>query len=188
MGLKNITPGRKTAKPVGARFIKSGKKETPAIEVEFEFEEPSTGERERLTWQGWLTENSEKRTYETLANVIGSNGNIEAMNDDGHFTDPKFVDRNREVSLVVELEEAKNEDGSTKVNEKTGEVQLWPRIKWVNNIGGSMYANVTPEVAKSSLGALGFKAKFLAAKQAVPNAPQVPNHAPTFNAAEKLPF
>lgn len=177
MGVKDIVAGDKVGKALGARFIKA-KKGTPGIEVVFEFEEPSTGNRERLNWTGWLSERAINNTMETLATVLGSNGS-DVVNAEGLFTDPNFLDYKKEVRLVVEMEEARNEDGSPKVDEKTGEVQMWPRIKWVNNIGGSMYANVSPDVVKADLATVGFRAAFMAAKQqAKQSGPNVPNHAP----------
>ena len=54
MGYKDIVDGEKTAKAIGARFIKT-EKGTPGIEVAFEFEEPSTGNPERLNYVAWLS-------------------------------------------------------------------------------------------------------------------------------------
>ena len=103
-----------------------------------------------------------------LANVLGCNGS-EVVDGNGNYTDPKFLDYKREVKLVVEGEEY--------------EGKIYPKIKWVNALGGSAFAGCSPEIVKNELGAIGFKAAFLAAKQATAQSgpqpgPAVVNHAP----------
>lgn len=145
MGLKDIQAGKKVAKALKARFAKAGTG-TDMIEVLFGFQE--NGVTERLAWQGWLSPNALERTMRTLVEVLGFNGN-EANDPETHeLTDPKALDWDREVELVVEIEE----------NPNSG--KFYPRIKWVNKLGGSAFEGVAPEIVKTG----AFKAAFLAAK------------------------
>ena len=186
MGLKDITSGDKLANIKGGRFIES-KGGTPAIEVAFEFTEASSGTLEHMTWAGWLTENALKNTMKTLVDVLGYNGS-DAVDENGVFTDPNVFDFNRQVKLVIELEEQKDDDGNPKVNATTGEIVMYPKIKWVNSLGGSGYSGMTVEKVKSAIASTGFKAAFLQMKGAQPlpkpAAAQVPNSAP----AARRPF
>lgn len=163
MSFKDITAGTKIGKATAARFIHAGEKQTPAIEVSFEFEEPSTGTRERLAWQGWLTTTGKnggkgalEGTMETLVERLGFNGNESFDEKTGVLTDPHVLNWKKEVQLVIEMEVNPNDSKS------------YPKIKWVNNLGGSMFEGCTPELIKNQLGAMGFKAAFLAAKQKAP--------------------
>ncbi len=157
MGYKDITPGDRIGRAIAARLIKSPEKGTPGIEVAFEFEEPSTGNMERLNWIGWLSAAAIEYTMETLVSVLETNGK-EDVDANGVFTDPGFINTKKEVTLVIDLEEY--------ADKKTGEIKASPKIKFVNNIGGSKFANLTPEIVKTELAATGFRAAFLAAKQA----------------------
>lgn len=186
MSYKDITAGDKTGKATAARFIKSGKKGTPGIEIKFEFEERATGTMESLNWVAWLSDKAKENSFDTLAVVLGCNGN-EDVNGDGVFTDPNFLDFNREVKLVVELEAGQNEDGSPKTNE-AGDVVYYPNIKWVNAIGGSAYARCTPEIVKKELAATGFRSGFLrAAKEAGTSIPAMKNSKPA-PSLDYIPF
>ena len=202
MGYTDITKGDKTGKALGARLIKS-KGGTAGIEVAFEFEEPSTGSMERLNWVGWLSEKAKSYTMDTLVNVLDSDG-VEAMDHDGVFTSQNFVNTEKEVKLVVDLEEGKDSDGNPKVDEH-GAVKMYPRIQFVNNLGGSAYAGCTPDVGRGILAETGFRAAFLAMRKesgkptvaptpqpqtngAAPQTPP-PNLAPQSGAApRKVPF
>lgn len=183
MGYRDITAGDKIGKAVAARLVQSPEKKTPGIEVAFEFEEPSTGNRESLNWIGWLSEKAMENTMDTLVNVLDSNG-VETTNAAGVFIDPCFLNKEKEVRLVVDLEKYTNEKNEEK---------YYPKIQWVNNLGGSKFAACTPEVVKSTLAQVGFKAAFLAAKQASgQSAPQQqstppPNYAPGAG-QNKFPF
>lgn len=176
MSLKDVTSGDKIAKALSARLIASSK-DTPGIEVAFEFEEPSTGNVERMTRAFWLSEASKQFTMETLVNVLGCNGD-DTTDVHGNFTHPEFLNYGKEVKLVVELQEKTKENGDK---------YMWPEIKFVNSLGGSSYKGVTVETAKSILASCGFKGAFLAAKAA-----GVGLKAPTPNGAavdaKKLPW
>lgn len=153
MGFKDITDGDKIAKPIAARIVKS-KTGTLGIEVAFEFEEPQTGGIERLNWTGWLTKDAIDRTMETLVKVLGYNGS-KTTSADGTLTDPNVLDFENEVKLVVEHEINPN-------NQKS-----YPKIKWVNSMGGSAYVGVGPQTVKADLESLGFDAAFQMAKASV---------------------
>lgn len=149
MSFRDIQAGDKIGVAVGARFVES-KKGTMGMEVEFQFEEPSKGSKETLRWTGWLSENAIEKTMETLVDVLEFNGD-DTVDANSILTNPTALNYNKKVKLVVELEE---------YNGKS-----YPKIKWVNNVGGSSFVGVEPTVIKSKLDGLNFKAKFLAAKQ-----------------------
>jgi hypothetical protein len=195
MSYKDITAGDKTAKPIAARLIKSSGKGTPGVEVSFEFLEPSTGGVERLSWVGWLSPLAKEYTMDTLVNVLDSNGD-DRLSAEGVF--PKgFVNTDKEVRLVVELEEAKDQDGNPKVDEN-GEVRVYPNIKYVNSLSGSAYAGCTPDIGKQILAETGFKASFMSMAQKSGKKIKPPNHAlqpngqtappPSFDTNENIPF
>ncbi len=174
MGYKDITAGEKVAQAKGARFIES-KRGTMGIEVAFEFIEPSTDSVERLNWTGWLTtgdaekQGAMEKTMETLVDVLGFNGD-DSCNADGTLANPNALDYARQVRLVVDLETYNN--------------KTYPKIKWVNSLGGSGFQKCEPTVIKQNLGSLGFKAAFLAASQK-----NKPAGAATVSVPEeKLPF
>lgn len=162
MSFKDITDGRKTAKPVAARFMKSPKTGTVGMEIKFEFLE-STGAYESLNWVGWLTDKAMESTMDTLVNVLGFNGNDEC-DAEGILVDKGALNWDQEVSIVVELE---NYNG-----------KQYPKIKWVNKLNQSPFGTCAKDEVKGALDKLGFKAKFLAVKQqsggeAIP-APAIP--------------
>jgi hypothetical protein len=146
-----MEPGTHVAKVKAARFIKS-KTGTLGFEVAFII----GAEQERMTWVGWLSPKAIDNTMRTLVDVLGFNGN-DAVDANGVLTDPKALDYTREVALVIENE--------SYTNPETGNTSVSPRIKWVNTLGGGQYAGVAPESVKNDLGACGFKAAFLAARQ-----------------------
>ena len=181
MGMKDIMSGDKVAKPVAARMIKTEKGKV-GIEVAFNFEEPATGQRETLPWVGWMTTDKVKQlTRDVLMDVLGCNGNFDQVNEKGEFKDPNFLDYEKEVKLVVEREEQKDESGNPKVDER-GEVKTYPKIQWVNSLGGSNYAGCSVQEMQSELSWL--KTEFLARR------PQPQNMAPKSAPKEKskLPF
>lgn len=149
MGYRDIQAGDKIGVAVGARFVES-KKGTMGMEVEFNFEEPSKGSMETLRWTGWLSENAIEKTMETLVDVLEFNGD-DSVDENSVLKNPTALNYNKKVKLVVELED---------YNGKS-----YPKIKWVNNVSGSSFVGVEPTIVKSKLDNLGFKAKFLAAKQ-----------------------
>ncbi len=165
MSYKDITAGRKTAKPTAIRFMKSPKTGTRGIEVKFEFLE-TNGAYESLNWVSWVeaarregesdqdyvsrSGNVMERTMDTLVHVLGYNGS-EETNDEGIFTDPGVINFDGEVSIVVELETYNGKQS--------------PKIKWVNKLNQSAFGSVAKDEVKGALDKLGFKAKFLAAKQ-----------------------
>lgn len=172
MSYKDITTGKKTAKPIAMRLVKS-KKGTEAFEVMFEFMEPSTGAMERLAWQGWITEASIERTMDKLVHVLGYSGSKE-VDAKSIFTDPLVLNFSKEVELDVNRE-TNPEDGKE-----------YPKIAWVNSIGGSGYAGMSVDTVKSTLNSPLIQAAFLKAKQS--GKQQVKNHAPVFDSKESIPF
>lgn len=149
MGYKEITPGDKIAKPRAARFIKSSTGKL-GIEVSFTFKEESTDTTESLNWVAWLSDAAIKYSMATLVDVLGYNGSADT-NETGVLTDPVAIAYDRQVKLVVEIQEYEGKSG--------------PRIKYVNSLGGSAFGSCTPETIKQDLAEAGFKAAFLMAKK-----------------------
>lgn len=172
MGYKDITPGNKTAKAKGARFIKS-KTGKLGIEVAFEFIEMPAGSVEHMTWVGWLSDAAIKYTMDTMVNVLGYNGS-EEVDANGVLTDPNVLAFDRDVRLVVEDEPYVTDSGETRSSMK---------IKYVNSIGGSAFSGVAPQSVKSELAGVGFRAAFLSLKKSEPKSAP-----PEVVKDEKLPF
>ena len=149
MSKQDITSGNKVAKMIAARMMKS-KTGTPGIEIMFSFIEPRTSAPETLEWVAWLTPKAAENSVKTLVEVLGYNGD-KKTDPQGIFQDRVAFDYLREVSIVVEHEEYNG--------------NFYPKIKWVNSMGGSQFAGVTPEQIKGSLNDVGFDALVLAAKQ-----------------------
>lgn len=166
--------GTYPAKATKATLVES-KNGTAGISVEFETAS------DKITWTGWLSEKAIERTLKTLAETLNSNG-VETVDESGVFTDPGFVDTNKEVQLVIEMEEGKNADGTTKID-VNGEIVSYPTVKWVNS-GGSRFQGVGVAKSKAVLGGINFKAQFAAAKAGVTNQTPVSTSAPT----DKIPF
>lgn len=149
-----ITAGNKIARAKGIRFVKS-QKGTMGLEVAFEFEE--NGAPARMNWTGWLTDTSIKNTLRTLVEVLDYSGDetvVDVPEGDartGMLANQDAINRQKQVELVVEHEEYEGKQRA--------------RIKWVNNVGGGQFAGVAPQEVRSQLGAIGFKAHFLSAKQ-----------------------
>jgi hypothetical protein len=157
MSYKDITEGDYVAKPVAARFVEA-KTGTIGIEVAFNF---LVGEqKERLYWIGWLgSKRSEKddmtntdRTMKVLVDVLGFNGD-DSVDENGVLTSKEALAWENDVKIVVGME----------ANPETG--IEYPRIKFVNRLGGSGFGGLAGTSVKAELGALGFKAAFLSAKQ-----------------------
>lgn len=180
MGFKDIVDGEKIAKPIGIRLIENKEGDKDAFEICFEFEEPSTGNPERLYAQLWLSDAAIDRTMDVMVNVLGYNQDIAASKG---LEDRGVINFENEVKLVVEGEEY--------------EGKVRPKIKWINRIGGSGFVGATAEIAKTKLNNPRIKAAFDAAKQQDGKKPDaarpdgVKNHAPTGAAAgtkKKLPW
>jgi len=165
MSYKDVVAGTKTAKPFAARFIKA-KTGTLGMEVAFKFiekKQDGSSSEERLNWVAWLSDKAIDNSLKTLVEVLGYNGN-DSVDANGMLTDPNALVWDREVSLVVEIEDYTKQDGTTGQS---------PKIKWVNKLGGSSFGACTPESIKNDLGAMNFRAAFLAAKQVVSTTPGV---------------
>lgn len=149
MGLKEITAGTKTALPIAMRYIEAGEDKTPAFEIAFEFEQD--GKKFTLPKQLWLTEKALEYTIKTLA-ILNFSENDQFDPKDGVMVDKNVIDWNKEVQIVV-VREVNPESGTD-----------YPKISYVNELSGSGFKTGTPETLKNTLGALGFKAKYIAEK------------------------
>ncbi len=157
----SITAGDKIAKASAIRFVKS-KNDTIGIQVLFNFEEE--GVPARLAWTSWLTHGSLEFTMKTLTEVLEYNGDEETVKvapghpTEGMLANQDSINRTKEYKLVVEEEEYNG--------------KYYPKIKFVNNLGGAQFAGCAPQVVKSHLNSIGFRAAFLSAKQGLPPKPK----------------
>lgn len=184
MGYKDISAGDKTAQATGARFIQS-KNGTTGLEVAFKFTETVDGKPsdQRLSWVGWLSSGAIENTMKTLVEVLEFNGNDEVHSTSdvearpalaGVLKDPKALNFGADVVIVIEFEEY---EGKSR-----------PKIKWVNKAGGSAFAGLTPETVKAELGAIGFKAQYLAAKKGAGQPTAKPEPEPEKTPEDDLPW
>lgn len=149
-----IQPGTYVAKATAIRFVKP--KNTLGLEVRFQFKNQDGGNAS-LNWVGWCSDGALKNTMRTLVTVLEYDGDEEIVRVDEK--DPNFgmlknqdcINRKKDVQLVIEMETYDGKD--------------YPKIKWVNEIGGGQFSGASPEVVKNDLNAVGFKAAFLAIKQ-----------------------
>ena len=117
-----INVGTHKARACAAEFGTSKTKGTFCVEVDFQITEgPNAGEH--ITWAGYFTDNSTKRTLESLRYCGcqfpgGDLMNLEGISD-------------QEIALVVEHEDYTTEHGETKTRAKA---------QWVNRAGGGFFA------------------------------------------------
>ena len=155
-----IQAGKYSAKATAIRFIKSPEKGTLALEVAFNVADGA--ETHKMTSCFWLSPAAIERSMKTLVDVLEFTGDdavvsVPAGNlREGELANQDAINRTKELSVVIEMESYTGKDGTERFT---------PRIKWVNNVGGSQFAGVQPEVLRSDLAAVNFKAMFLAAKQ-----------------------
>ena len=170
MAFKDITEGKKVAKPLGIQMVSNKEGDKDAFEILFQFEEPSTGDIEKLSTKLWLSDDALPYSMDKLVNLLGYRQDIAETK--GLGRDTGVLNFENEVELVVEFKER---DGKTR-----------PEIKYINRIGGSMFAGHSAEVTKTKLTDPRIKAAFDAAKQqggkkepAADDEPKtVKNHAP----------
>lgn len=102
--------GAHVAKPLSYQFGKSGKKQTEMVSVGFQFVGgPNDGKR--ITWNGYFTDNTAKRTMDSLEHCGWDGVSLATMTGFG----------SKNVELVIE-EEA-GTDG-----------KMYPRVQWVNRL------------------------------------------------------
>lgn len=119
-----IAVGKHKARAVEGALVEVGDKQTPAVSVIFEIiDGDSAGDR--IKWDGWLTEKTTDRTMESLRYCGWSTDMLD---------DLRGISDN-EVQLVIEPE----------VNERDG--KTYPRVKWVNRLGGGASINDLQKVA-----------------------------------------
>lgn len=165
MSWKNLKDGTYNAVAQAARTIKA---KTGKIGVEVRFKFQNGTDTEYLNWVGWLSEAAIENTMKTLVDVLEFNG-------DDTFG-AGCINTVGEVSIVVKNEPSQDDPS-----------KIYPRIQFVNKLGGSAFKGLEPEEVKQQLGAIGFKAAFEFAKKDLGRKPNVPNHAPQ-TTGEKLPF
>ena len=144
-----INVGTHKARACAAEFGTSKTKGTFCVEVDFQITDgPNAGEH--ITWAGYFTENSTKRTLESLRYCGcqfpgGDLMNLEGISD-------------QEISLVVEHEDYTTEHGEQKTRAKA---------QWVNRAGGGFFATKLEGDARAAF-AKRMKGELLAVMQANP--------------------
>jgi hypothetical protein len=162
----SIADGKYRAKAaVGeATLIESGKG-TPGVTVELELQAEG-GVLERLSWTGWLSEGAYQRTVESLR-YLGWKG--------ADLDDVKGLDQ--EVEAVVKAEEY--------------EGNWYPRVQFINRLGGAMGAAMTGDKAKAFAASMRSRIQALDAAGPRPRTPAAakPAQAPAAAAADfDIPF
>lgn len=134
-------------------LIESGKG-TPGISVEMVFH--PDGVETSLTWTGWLSEGAFDRTVESLRTMGWAGDDLENV-----------TGLTAEVELVVQNEEY--------------EGNVYPRIAFINRLGGALGAKMTADKAQSFAAAMRSRIRALDAAggrkpAAKPAQRQVPVH------------
>jgi hypothetical protein len=113
-----IEAGTYKARATKVLLSQVGANKTPAIQVEFRLENGNT-----IRWDGWLTtDKAQERTIESLEYCGWTGDDLSVFARDN--APLQGLDAN-DVELVIEMEPS--QDDATK---------LYPRVKWVNRIGG----------------------------------------------------
>lgn len=122
----DIKDGRYKAKARQAVLAKAGTG-TPEVAVEFILADPSL-EGQGITWHGFLTDKTFDRTVESLRHCGWKGDDLSIL---------EGVDAN-EVELVIE-------------NEANDEGDSYPRVRWVNRLGGGLAVKdpMKPDEAKA---------------------------------------
>ena len=94
----------------------------------------------------------------TLVEVLEFNGDDEVMPGTSSLK-PGAINSQKDVELVIEPEEY---EGKSRL-----------RVKWVNNLNRG-FESLSPDVVKTELRSLGFKAAFLAAKPTKKTEAEIP--------------
>lgn len=118
----SYTLGNHEAHPQSYQFGTSAKKGTEMVSVVFQFVGgPNDGKR--ITWSGYFTEKTAKRTLDALEHCGWDGANVATLKGFG----------SKNVELVLEEEEG--QDG-----------KMYPRVAWVNKLVARGPANVySPE-------------------------------------------
>jgi len=112
--------------------------------------------RRRLRWDGWLTEKTSQRTIESLRHM-GWQGDM--------LDDLRGIDANI-VEIVVDHEEREIE----------GELKVFPKVEWVNRIGGG--AKISDEARMPANAARSLAERFAAQARGVKAASPAPGSKP----------
>lgn len=123
--MSKLAAGTYLAKPVECSVGKSKDKGTPFIAIKFEIKD---GEKNHyLTWNGYITDKTKKRTIEAIV-TCGFRGTDLTQIAAGHGLD--FA---KQVQVVVE-EELYEKDG-----------KMYPKIKWINDLKSFKKLETKPE-------------------------------------------
>lgn len=169
--MTQIEAGNYQAKIVdyGIGATKSG---DPQVMVLFEFSD-AEGQRHELTWFGTLKEGKGQEITLKALLTCGMVGNEVENLAEGVLSNVLDVDT--PVQIVVEREAGRDQSGSPTA-------QTYPRIKWINRLGGTAFANkLTKHDAKFKMSALNLKAAVMDMRQktGVKDAPRVAQPAQT---------
>jgi hypothetical protein len=152
----------------GISVTKAGK---PMATIRFKYKDDE-GHDQFITWFGsFASDKATEITAEALA-VCGMTSNNPA--DLTKPVESGVLDTTRKVQLTCDFEEY------------NGERRF--KVKYVNPIGGASFRNAMSETdAVKAFAGLNVGGALAAARKKYP-APQVKNHAPTFDADEPIPF
>lgn len=120
-----ITAGTYKARATQVLLTKSSQKGTPIIQVNFQIQDEGEHHGETIRWDGYLTEKTAERTFESLQYCGWTGDDISVFTKEGVL---QGCDLN-EVSLVVEMEAYKG-------NDEKYQGKSFPRVQWVNKSGG----------------------------------------------------
>jgi hypothetical protein len=151
MGMKDITAGKYVAKAMEGAFGKIGANATPCVGVRFEFER-APGIKENIWHVMYLTDKAIEYTMDTLAGTLGYNENKDLIKKpDGNMMFDRSFLTDKEVEIVIEMEPDHKDPN-----------KIYPRIKWVNELGGgSRFAGLS---VTEVFGSINLKAAAAAAR------------------------
>lgn len=117
----------------------------PEVRLTFEFDE--NGTNRQVNYKGFLTDAAAEYTIKNLITCGMKSDKLSSLTQPGAF-------ENKEISITVEHEE---------YNGKT-----YARVKWINDLGGSKFKALTPEIAERSLDHFSAYVKGMRAEMGAP--------------------
>lgn len=146
-----IQAGTYKARATQVLLTQSKTKGTPGIQVNFQIQDEDFA-GESIRWDGWLTEKTAERTFESLRYCGWHGDDISVFAGEGVLDGCDMND----VEIVVKMEpyDGPNEEYQGK---------SFPRVQWVNKSGGRGL-NVENAMAKPAAIAFAEKMKGLAVK------------------------
>lgn len=147
---KTITPGKYRANLIGYQM---GETKAGAAQAELMFDwQDADGDRHELIWYGSFK--GEKAIEITTRSLVTCGLRRDAKPwDIAQGAESHVLDMSTPVSIVVEFE--RSQSGKD-----------YPRIKWINRLGGGGFKQgMTPEAARAKLAALGLEGQVAAVRK-----------------------